>query len=186
VSALRQEGVSYIARGLAMTMAHDLAVDVCLVELNWWGSDHSFLNDNPKIENVNRDGLTAVLAGEAELDDVLVETSYPNLWIAPSGEMPKQNRPVMARSRILKELIDELSSRFEHLILDIPAVLYTSDAVPLASLSTACCVVIRQGITPVNDVKQALDEIDHLPMLGVVLNNAKISTPSFIAKLIPQ
>ncbi len=186
VSALRSEGVSFVARGLAITMAHDFAAAVCLVELNWWASDHSFLNDNPAIENANSGGLAAVLAEEAELDDVLLETGYENLWIAPSGEMAKQDRPVMARSQKLKELINELSSRFDHLILDVPAVLYSSDAVPLASLGTACCVVIRQGVTPVNDVRQALDEIDHLPMVGVVLNNAKIATPSFITKLIPQ
>ena len=186
VAALRGEGVSFIARGLAITMAHDLAANVCLVEFNWWASDHSFLKDNPNIENANSGGLAAVLEGEAELDDVLLETGYENLWILPSGEMAKQDRPVMARSRKLKELITELSSRFDHLVLDSPAVRFTSDAVPLASLGTACCVVIRQGVTPVNDVRQALDEIDHLPMVGVVLNNAKTATPSFITKLIPQ
>ena len=186
VSALRQEGVSFISRGLAMIMAHDLSVAVCLVELNWWDSDHSFLKDNPDIQGSDMGGLAAVLAEEAELDDILLETGYANLWIAPSGEMARQDRPVMARSQKLKELINELGSRFDHLILDVPAILYTSDAVPLASLSSACCVVVRQGVTPVNDVRQALDEIDHLPMVGVVLNNAKMATPSFITKLIPQ
>lgn len=186
ISALRGEGVSFIARGLAITMAHDLAADICLVELNWWASDHSFLKDNPNIEDANNGGLAAVLADEAELNDVLLQTGYENLWILPSGEMAKQDRPVMARSHKLKDVINELSSRFDHLILDIPAVRFTSDAVPLASLGTACCVVIRQGATPVNDVRQALDEIDHLPMVGVVLNNAKVATPSFITKLIPQ
>src|SRR5215217_1301451 len=36
VAALRQEGVTYTTLALATTLAYDLAVRVCVVELNWW------------------------------------------------------------------------------------------------------------------------------------------------------
>src|SRR5215211_3129776 len=36
VAALRQEGVTYTTMALATTLAYDLAVRVCVVELNWW------------------------------------------------------------------------------------------------------------------------------------------------------
>ena len=56
---------------------------------------------------------------------------------------------------------------------------------PLASLSDACCLVIRQGVTPVEDVRLALDEIEHLTILGTVLNQAHYATPAVILKFIP-
>ena len=67
--------------------------------------------------------------------------------------------------------------------MDIPAILATNDAVPLASLGSACCLVIRQGVTWMEDVKLALDEIDHLSIMGVVMNKFKLNTPSFLVKL---
>src|SRR5215218_4774315 len=36
ISALREEGVTYTTLALATTLAFDLAVRVCVVELNWW------------------------------------------------------------------------------------------------------------------------------------------------------
>lgn len=91
----------------------------------------------------------------------------------------------MARSQELQDVINNLSTRFDFLILDIPAIHSTSDAIPLASLGDACCLVVRQGITTVEDVRLGLDEIDHIPMLGVVLNRVKLATPTFVTKLIP-
>ena len=36
VSSLRQEGMTYLSRALATTLANDLDANVCAVELNWW------------------------------------------------------------------------------------------------------------------------------------------------------
>ena len=90
----------------------------------------------------------------------------------------------MAHSQALKLLIDELGQRFNYLILDVPAILATNDAVPLASLGSACCLVVRQGETPINDVQLALDEIDHLSVLGAVLNRVKFIMPPGLVRLV--
>ena len=92
----------------------------------------------------------------------------------------------MARSNALKEAIYRLSDQFDHLILDVPAIRKTSDSVPLASLGNACCLVIQQGITTIEDVKLSLDEIDHLSIIGTVLNQVNITTPEKLLNLIPN
>jgi len=179
VSALRGEGVTYISQALAATVANDMKARVCVVDLNWWWPSPIKLaaRDNP--------GLAAVIAKEAKLDEVIEPTGWSNLALVPAGNMPVEHRPVTARSQELREIIDDLSTRFDYLILDIPAIHSTSDSIPLASLGDACCLVIRQGITTVEDVRLALDEIDHLPIIGVVMNRVKLATPASIAKLIP-
>lgn len=179
IAALRGEGVTTISQALAATMAHDLRARVCLIDLNWWWPSNSPLTDpeNP--------GLAAVFAGDAHLADVIVRTGWRNLYCLPAGTMPRDDRPVVAHSRYLKGMLDELNQQFDYLILDIPAILATSDAVSLASLGSACCLVIRQGVTRVEDVRLALDEASQLTMLGVVLNQFTLKTPKQILRFMP-
>ena len=61
-----------------------------------------------------------------------------------------------------------------------------SDAIALASLGTACCLIIRQGVTPVSSVRRALDDVKHLPMLGVMLNQNRTMLPRWVQALVPQ
>ena len=217
VAALRQEGVTYTTLALATTLAYDLAVRICVVELNWWSPSVRtespsegatsmakprtlFRAKQPKANNSTANaesegtavqlsgttGLAAVLLGNATLDEALVQTALPNLMLLPAGDLPPNQRPAIARHDTLKACIKQLSRRFDHILLDVPAILGTSDAIALASLSTACCVVVRQGVTPISYVRRALDDVKHLSILGVVLNQARMSLPNWIGAFIPQ
>jgi Mrp family chromosome partitioning ATPase len=180
VAALRGEGVTYLSQALAATMANDMTARICVIDLNWWWpAQKDFFQD----EN---GGLAAVLAGEKSLDGVLVPSGWPNLFFIPAGQTAPEQRHSVARSQALRDVVDSLDASFDHLIFDIPAILATSDAVTLASLAAHCCLVIRQGVTPGEDVRRALDEIDHLSILGVVMNQVQFKTPRSILKLIPQ
>jgi Mrp family chromosome partitioning ATPase len=92
----------------------------------------------------------------------------------------------MARGEQLRSFLAELGEQYEYLFLDIPAIAVTSDAIALASQSEATCMVVRQGVTQTNTVKEALDAIKHLTVLGVVLNRVQIKTPRWILNLLPQ
>ncbi|MCP4427750.1 MAG: CpsD/CapB family tyrosine-protein kinase [Chloroflexi bacterium] len=180
LSSLEQEGVTYLSRALGTTMAHDLEATVCVVELNWWRP-----SDEP-LTVAASGGIAAVLAGKVALDEAVLSTGLPNLFLLPAGKVAIEERAVLARSSILKETINQLGEQFDYLILDIPAVLAANDAIPLASLGDAACLVALQGVTSVGDVRLALDDIDHLPILGVVMNQVHLATPSILLKYIPQ
>jgi len=79
-----------------------------------------------------------------------------------------------------------LSAQFDYLVLDIPAIKLTSDAIPLAAHGSAACLVVRQGVTPIADAQRALDDVQQLNMLGVVMNRVRVQTPRVILGLIPQ
>lgn len=206
ISALSGEGVTYTALALATTLAADLPLRICAVELNWHTPGMLGRLSQPNIAApsrrgkkklatvetstpsalTQRAGLAQLLTGEATLDDVLMPTGMPNLMLLPAGEVPQHQRAAMARSAGLKQCIEQLSERFNHLILDIPAVHSTTDAIPLASLAHGCCVVIRQGVTPANSVRRALDDFKHLPTLGVILNQAHTNLPRWLHALVPN
>jgi Mrp family chromosome partitioning ATPase len=179
-SAIRQEGVTYLSWALGTTIAIDLQKTVCVVELNWW-------NPTDHLQFAQDAGLAAVLNREIALDKAIIPTNNDNLSLLAAGHQPRRvQRAMWARSDLLQETLQQISEKFDHILLDIPAVRTTSDAIPLASLGDACALVVRQGITEVADVRLALDDITHLPMLGVIMNFVAFDTPSFIMKLIPQ
>lgn len=181
VAALRGEGVTYTALATAALLASDTTRRICYVDLNWW-----WPSQLPWRTGLNGGGLVAAVRQETAVDQALVATNFSNLWLLPAGNVSPKQRAVIARSNELALLLGRLSDQFDHLLLDIPAILTTSDAIPLASLADGCCVVVQQGANTSSMVGKALKELDHLAMLGVILNRAQNSTPSWLLKWIPQ
>ena len=173
-SAISQEGVSYLSRAFATTLAHDTGSNVCVVETNWW---------SPTVNDPH--GLGAVVTGKKNLDDVIVLTNLPNLTIISTGILSPNERSIAARSESLKRVLDELGERFDHIILDLPAVQATSEAIPLASLTDAMCMVVRQGVTSSQRVRKSIDLLGHLNVVGIVMNQVETHTPNFILNLFP-
>lgn len=207
IAALSGEGVTYTSLAFGTTLATDTTARVCVVELNWWSPGMlAQLSQQGALQAKDRGGrrrkqaqpssgrtdipagpgLAQVLGGTATLDEAIITTEQPNLHLLPAGELPIASRPLMARSKALRELIGQLQQRYDHLILDIPAILTTSDAIALTALSDACVLVVRQGVTPTPSVKRALDDVRNEKVLGVVLNQVQLKTPQFIHTLIPQ
>jgi Mrp family chromosome partitioning ATPase len=178
VAALRQEGVTYVSQAFATTLAYDLETSICIVDLNWWWPSEL------SKEVATCGGLGAVLTGETTLEQAVVKTGRSNLAILPAGELSLQERALYSRSTILKDTILELAGRYDHLVFDIPSVLASNDAIPLASFADACCLVIQQGVTSVTDVKTALNDLDHIPQLGVVMNKFHLDTPPLIQRFV--
>lgn len=173
VSALRGEGVTFSSLAMATTLSHDFPQSVCYVDLNWWWPA-------PQMTKLSRSspGIAGILNEAIELEDGLVKTGFSNLSLLPAGNLDPARRPVVARSTPLKETLARLSDQFDTLILDIPAILSTSDSMALASLGEGCVLVVQQGVSATTSVKRALDNVAHLSMIGVVMNRVRVATPS--------
>jgi Mrp family chromosome partitioning ATPase len=179
VSALSGEGVTFMSYALAAVIAHDLGASVCIADLNWHRPYPSALvmankNSNP-VERWTK---------QEELEDSIFYSGWSNLALLHLGPVHPDSRPMLARSQKIKDILNLLSSRFDYLILDVPAILSTSDSVPLATLADACCMVIRQGATQASDVEMALSEIRSLPVLGTILNGVHYRTPSLLRSIL--
>jgi Mrp family chromosome partitioning ATPase len=205
IAALRGEGVTHTAVTLGLTLANDTGANICVVELNWWSPGMITLLDPraiaaeankkgrskkaeiaPNSSSVDYPGLSKVITGEISLDDAIIHSDLPNFDLIPAGELPIAKRPSTARHQSLRKILDQLSERYDHLFLDIPAVRTTSDSIALASLANACIVVAHQGATSTSSVQKALDDVKSMTMLGVVLNKVSISMPNWIRSVVPQ
>lgn len=179
-SALRQEGVTYLSKAIGAVLAQDFGRNCCVMELNWW-----WPADYPK-SIAARDGVAEILEDKTTLEETLVPTGFSNLSLLPAGKLAAILRPSFAGSNALTALIDTVGKQFDHLILDIPAVTAASDSILLAGHGTGLCLVIRQGVTPVSRVRATLDDLDHLEIIGVILNQVNVATPSFLLDYIIQ
>ena len=188
-SALSGEGVTFIASSLAALLANDLRRKVCLVDLNWWSTTDA-KRRGAKSRNDESDeappGVAQVVDGKFALDEVLIYTQGWKLSLLPAGPASPAERPVLARAAALARLIDGLEQRFDHVVLDVPPVLGTGEAITLASLAEAFILVVRQGVTADVQVQSALQELRHLTPLGVVLNRASSHVPQRLVHLLAQ
>ena len=131
-------------------------------------------------------GITDILYSNASLDEALMKTTNPFLdMLLPGGVDPRQ-RPILSRDTELAKLLEILDERYDHLLLDIPAIKSTSDSIALASLGSSCCIVVRHGTTSSNVVGQVLSEVEHIPIMGVLMNRVNSRTPKWIQDMIPQ
>ncbi len=116
-------------------------------------------------------GITDVLTGKAEVDDVLQQRSdLPNLSILGSGRIPP-NPTELLGSHAMKKLIESLSEK-AIVIIDAPPVLPVTDAVLLAKISDGAIVVVRAGRTTKDQLTKSLGNIRkvHGAVLGTLLN----------------
>ena len=179
VSALTDEGVQQAGLELAAVMASDLEDTFCVVELDWWKPTLASL-----MQSEPNPGIAQTLIDEGSLDQALRSTSLENMWYLPAGDLPGQRRSRLAHSQVLSTTLDVLSERFDHLIIEIPSILAVGDSGALAAQADSLCLIIRQGITPLPLVRQALDEIAHLPVRGIVLNGDQLATPRWLLRLL--
>lgn len=179
-SALSGEGVTFVSRTVAAIVAHDLRQSVCIVDLNWWGQGEQ----SRSMSGGRSVGVAEVLRGDVQIGDAVCATTTPNLHILPAGDAEVSERSALAKAPALTDLLVEMAGCFDHVILDIPAVLTTSESITLASYAEAFVLVIRQGVTAETQVQQALAELSHMVSLGVVLNRASSRIPAPVARML--
>jgi len=123
----------------------------------------------------NSVGLTNYLTTGLALEDVILQTPVENLYFMPSGILPADAAGIL-NSRRMSELIADVKSRFDLVLVDSPPILGVSDASVLVSEVDSTIVVVQHRKLPRNmlmRVKQAVDNVGG-HMLGVVLNNVDI------------
>lgn len=131
-----------------------------------------------------RKALIDVLNGLATLDEVIRPTSNPRLSLIQPGVAAFAHRPGLAGDPRLRAVIDELRQRYDHVLLDLPPVLASSEAIILAELADAFVLVVRQGVTSEQHVAAALEELQGSEALGVVLNRVDSSVPKQLRRLL--
>ncbi len=117
-------------------------------------------------------GVTDYLRGEAPLASVIKKVAGMNLYLMPAGQ-PVNNPLELLNLDEARNLILQLPSVFNWVVLDSPPLLFTADANLLATMCDGTILVVRIGSTTVDSVVRAMQSLCENNVLGVVANAAR-------------
>ncbi|MFT3888295.1 MAG: polysaccharide biosynthesis tyrosine autokinase [Arachnia sp.] len=122
-------------------------------------------------------GLADVLVGAVALEDALQSTGPDNkVDILAGGSLPPNPGELVASTH-MADLVAEVRSSYDVVILDTAPVLAVADAFSLAQLADGLLLVVRAGITKKADLTRSLSSVEAagVNVFGLVLNGAKIA-----------
>lgn len=165
-SPAKGDGKSVTAANLALTMAQEFHQRVLLIDADMRrpAVARMFgLADGP--------GLSEVLMGAADLDAALVHLGDQHLTVLPAGTPAVQPAELLG-SAAMRRLLDNLRTRFDRILIDMPPVAPLADVHVLSPIADGLLMVVRAGITPKPAIERALSGLDMGKVLGLVLNGA--------------
>ncbi len=117
-------------------------------------------------------GLVDYLAHQAEASEIVESSEIPNLSFISSGPIPPNPAELLASSR-MKELLEELSARYEYVVVDSPPLMAVTDAVILGNQVDGVILCVHGGRTPREVVQKAAALLRQAGVrtLGTLLNN---------------
>jgi capsular exopolysaccharide synthesis family protein len=115
-------------------------------------------------------GLTSLVLGSAELDEVLQQRT-PNLAVLATGPLPPNPSEILG-SQLVHRVLSEIAARADVVVIDAPPVLPVADALVLAPQVDGVVLVVRHGKTLRHAAAEAARRLEAIgaPFIGYVLN----------------
>jgi capsular exopolysaccharide synthesis family protein len=116
-------------------------------------------------------GLTNLLAGTADLDDVLQRIEDGRVRVIAAGPTPPNPGELLASSN-MAALLDKLRAASDFVLVDAPPLLPVADTSGLAVHADGVLLSVRYGSTRRDQLQQAVATVDRVgaKTLGLVLN----------------
>lgn len=125
-------------------------------------------------------GLSEAIAKGSTSPDVAMQTSIPNLWILPSGDVPPNPSDLLS-SEACRQLLDSMAAAFDWVFIDSPPVLAVTDASLVAHLAAGVIFVVAADQTKGPAATNALAQLDGAgaKFVGAVLNGVNFKRNAF-------
>ncbi len=170
-----EDGKTSLVTNLAITLAQLGGSPVVLVDADMRRPMvHRVLN----IEQTP--GLSTYLTGQADLEQVIVPSGIPNLFVIPAGRIPVNPAELLASAR-LREAVEALGQRFAYVVFDTGPMFGVSDAMILAGQLEGTVLVLRHGRASRDAAQRAIRSLVAVRarLLGVILNDVDVHANSY-------
>ena len=162
------DGKSLTALNLALSIAREGNNDVFLIDFDMRRPKMcDYLGASSPLD------ITEFLAGAGHPQDVFFSIGVPNLTFAGSMTKSDQASELLASNRV-----EELLGYICHVaprplvIVDLPPLLATDDALIVAPKVDACLLVLAEGKTRRDSATKALELLSEYELAGIVLNRS--------------
>lgn len=164
-SALPKEGKTFTAVNLAAVYAqqgHRVLLMDCDLRCPNLGR---FFETSQEIT------LTNVLEEGRDPSEAILASGMDRLDVMPAAASSKASE--LLGSPAMKKILEDLSQRYDMVILDSPPILLVSDAAVLAATADGVLLVVRAGSTDRGAAQQAMDQLEAVGarVVGAVLND---------------
>ncbi|WP_246001285.1 CpsD/CapB family tyrosine-protein kinase [Oceanobacillus piezotolerans] len=160
------EGKSTTAANLAVSMAQQKE-KVLLIDANLRAPSLHTIFKVP-----NQSGLSNLLKGISNIDESIYPTDVHHLDILTSG--PEVFNPTeILGGQMMTDLLKELGSMYDVILIDAPSVLKTTETRVLANQCQGVILLLQKGKTEMDKAvktKRLLD-LAHANLIGVILND---------------
>jgi capsular exopolysaccharide synthesis family protein len=164
-STIAEEGKSVVSANLAVTLARKKQQRILLMD-----------GDLRRPVLAQQFGL-GKLAGVCEWlksDTRPIANVYyldgAGFWFMPAGRPPENPLELMQSGR-LSELLDQLSSWFDWIVIDSPPLLPLADTTVWARFTDGVLLVAREGKTEKKALQRGMQVLEQSNLLGVVFNS---------------
>jgi len=158
-------GKSFISSNLAAVLAQ-VGQKVVVIDADMRkGHLHRYF------ENQNDAGLSDLLSGQAEYDQIIHATKVDNLHFIPRGQVPPNPAELLMHPRF-KALMERLSSEYDLVLVDTPPILAVTDAAIIGQQAGTSLIVARYGVNSAKEVDVSVHrfEQNRVEIKGAILN----------------
>lgn len=164
------EGKSFLSMNI-MRMLAKFGKTVVLVDADMRRSMISARYDFEFDNAEEKWGLSHMLAGMSDEEQVLYQTNIPGAYMVPVGREVSNPLPLLNSPRFA-QLLDHLEQRVDYVLVDAPPVGLVIDAAQIAKNCDGSLIVVNYNSVrrqELIDVKNQLEQTG-CPILGTVLN----------------
>lgn len=131
------------------------------------------------IENKNH-GLSSIILGNEELDNVVQPTRVENLSVLACGQIPP-NPSELLHSERFAQLVEEVREKYDRVIFDSPPLGAVSDALVLSHSVDGALLILSFGNTQKEMLRRSVDQLMSIgaPLMGFVLNEIRADASGY-------
>ncbi|OCZ56585.1 polysaccharide biosynthesis tyrosine autokinase [Acinetobacter seifertii] len=125
-------------------------------------------------------GLSELLSGQADLSQVLHKTQVANLDVITRGKSPTNPSEILG-SKQFKELLEQLQSQYDHIIIDTPPVLAVTDGIIISQYTGVNLIVARYAKSQMKELELTLNRFEQagVKVNGFILNDIQRASAGY-------
>ncbi|EME0020831.1 polysaccharide biosynthesis tyrosine autokinase [Acinetobacter baumannii] len=125
-------------------------------------------------------GLSELLSGQADLQKVLHKTQVANLDVITRGKSPTNPSEILSSNQF-KELLEQLQSQYDHIIIDTPPVLAVTDGIIISQYTGVNLIVARYAKSQMKELELTVNRFEQagVKVNGFILNDIQRASAGY-------
>ncbi|EMO3511501.1 polysaccharide biosynthesis tyrosine autokinase [Acinetobacter baumannii] len=125
-------------------------------------------------------GLSELLSGQADLQKVLHKTQVTNLDVITRGKSPTNPSEILSSNQF-KELLEQLQSQYDHIIIDTPPVLAVTDGIIISQYTDVNLIVARYAKSQMKELELTVNRFEQagVKVNGFILNDIQRASAGY-------